>query len=101
MQERTNPLHRVASYGPLTATSNLRRHLVTHHLDACIKGCEDLNIEITAEDARPFVDEHLRRQGIFRFGKSSEKTADEIPEFMDELFTDAIIDWIVADDQVI
>lgn len=92
MQEHTNPLHHVASYGPLTATSNIRRHLVTHHLDAWIKECEDLNIEITAEDARPFVDEHLHRQGKFCFGKLSEKTANEIPEFMDELFTDAIID---------
>ena len=50
---------------------------------------------------RPFINEHLCRQGKFHSGKSSEKTADEIPEFMDKLFTDAIIDWIVADDQVI
>jgi polyhydroxyalkanoate synthesis regulator phasin len=83
------------------ATSNLCCHLVTHHLDSWIKGCEDLNIKITAEDARPFVDEHLCRQGKFCSGKSSEKMADEIPEFMDKLYTDAIIDWIVTDDQVI
>ena len=101
LQECTNPPHYVTSYGPLTATSNLCHHLVNHHLDAWIKGCEDLNIEITAEDVRPFVDEHLCRQGKYHFGKSSEKTANNIPEFMDELFTDLTIDWIVADDQVI
>jgi len=68
------------------------------HPDAWISGCDKLGIDITAKGAQSTVREFRRRWG--------EATAsDDDPEnlrqrYSPEAFVDAIVDFIVSDDQV-
>jgi len=63
-----------------------------------MKACEDLSIEITAKEARLFVDDYLKQKGRSRANQSGSKT--KRPKFTQEAFVDAIVEFIVADDQV-
>ncbi|KAK7458852.1 hypothetical protein VKT23_009862 [Stygiomarasmius scandens] len=88
-----NPEDQPSHYGPKTSSGTLRKHLYTNHLETWVNSCDALGIEITAEEALPFVKSY--------HGSSSSEPQSNILHrpFSKEGFTDAIVQWIVSDDQ--
>ena len=97
LQNSTLPNTCVKTFGLKTATGMLRRHLFNSHLDAWVEGCDKLGIVITAEDAQSSIIEYRTHQ--------SERTipakdgTQRVP-FSNEVFVDAIVDFIVREDLV-
>ena len=58
--------------------------------------CEKFGIDITAKEARPYVNSFLHHQGV------AIKDDDDSPNipYSNEAFANAIAEWIVADDQI-
>jgi hypothetical protein len=81
-----------------TGTGVLRRHLFEHHADTWIEGCDKLHIPITAKDAQRVVVDYRKRKGQASTN-STEQSKSGRP-FSQEAFVDAIIEFVVADDQV-
>ncbi|KAK6981437.1 hypothetical protein R3P38DRAFT_3463793 [Favolaschia claudopus] len=81
-------------FAPSTSTGILRRHLYERHLEAWVQGCDH------AREALPHVEAYRGKQN----GSNSSSTADSAkkqPPFSNEAFVDAIVEWIVSDDQSI
>jgi hypothetical protein len=81
-----------------TGTSGLWKHLCNNHPDIWIAGCDRLNIPITAQAAQHAVKDYHACQGA----QSANPTSDDKPSqpFTPDAFVDAIVEFIVADDQV-
>jgi hypothetical protein len=79
-----------------TGTGVLRRHLFEHHADAWIEGCDKLHIPITAKDAQRVVVDYRNRKGQARTNSTKQLGC----PFSQEAFVDAIVEFIVANDQV-
>jgi hypothetical protein len=77
----------------MTSTSNLRKHLYSEHIEEWVTGCDDLKIKITAEAALP---------AVCKFRAEPEPTSLEAEhqEYTKEAFVEAILEFIVGDDQV-
>jgi hypothetical protein len=88
----TDPSHDVAKFSERTGTGVLRRHLYEYHLSEWVKGCDQLGIQITAKGAMPAVN-------AFR-GLRVEPEETARKPFSNEAFVDAIVEFIVGDDQV-
>jgi hypothetical protein len=88
----TNPEHRVAQFGMKTATGPLRRHLFENHIDAWVDACDKMGIKIKAKEAQVPVQE-------YRQERPSQSESDRKP-YSKEAFVDAIVEFIVGDDQV-
>jgi hypothetical protein len=89
---------KTSTFSLKTGTGVLRKHLYEHHADSWIEGCDKLRIPITAKDAQRAVLDYRRRNG-----QASANTAEDSKTrrpFSHEAFVDAIIEFIVADDQV-
>ncbi|PPQ77048.1 hypothetical protein CVT26_007808 [Gymnopilus dilepis] len=89
------------SYKGTSGTSTLRRHLYTKHLEDWINGCKAAGIKITAteEDVQKALEEFNRQQGL---ENESQATGGPVPiyhPYSPEAFVDAIVEWIVSDDQ--
>lgn len=85
-------------FGLKTGTDVLRRHLYEEHPDSWISGCDRLHIPITAKGAQRAVTEYRNRQGqSTSHGSSNPKVG---RSFSQEAFVDAIVEFIVGDDQV-
>jgi len=71
----------------------LWKHLFTDHISEWVTSCDDLNIPITAAAAV---------EAICKFQKEPATTSleSEHPQFLKEAFTDAIVGFVVGDDQV-
>lgn len=89
----SNPSHAVSDFSLETGTSNLRKHLYTEHLGQWVASCDDLKIEITAQAALPAVKK-------FRQGPVDTPLEAECVEYSKEAFVEAILEFIVGDDQV-
>ena len=89
---------KVSTFSLKTATGVLRRHLYEHHTDSWIEGCDKLRIPITAKDAQRVVSEYRHRNG--QAGANNAENSRTRRPFSNEAFIDAIIEFIVADDQV-
>jgi hypothetical protein len=89
----SNPSHTVADFSLVTGTSNLRKHLYNEHLEQWVTSCDDLKIEITAQAAIPAVKK-------FRQEPVDTPLESERPEYSKEAFVEAILEFIVGDDQV-
>ena len=87
------------SFSTTTGTSGLRKHLADRHLSAWISGCDQLDIEITAAAVRSQVIQHRQRQGQQSCDDTNGSSL-RAQEYSPEAFVDAIMEWIVADDQV-
>ena len=85
--------HAIASFAITTSTPNLRKHLYSEHIEEWITGCDDLKIKITAQAALP---------AVYKFCAESEPTSLEAEhqEYMKEAFVEAILEFIVDNDQV-
>jgi len=88
-----DPTHHVSSFKDTTSTSNMRKHLFTDHIAEWVKLCEDLNIPIIAPAA-------LRAIHKFRKEPVPTPLESERPQYSREAFIDAIVDFVVGDDQV-
>jgi hypothetical protein len=77
----------------MTSTSNLRKHLYSEHIEEWVTGCDDLKIKITAEAALPAVRK-------FRAEPEPTSLEAEHQEYTKEAFVEAILEFIVGDDQV-
>jgi hypothetical protein len=75
-----------------TSTSNLRKHLFSDHIEKWITSCEKLNISITAAAAVEAI-----RQ--FRKEPATTSLESERPQYSKEAFKEALVDFIVGDDQ--
>ena len=80
----------MATFKGNTGISNLRKHLYLHHLDDWVKSCADLKIPITAKAAV----EAIEKSGGIVSGEA------ERLQFSQEAFTDALMEFVVGDDQV-
>ena len=89
----TNSSHKISTFGQTTSTSSLRKHLFTEHIEQWSNSCKDLKISITAKGAL----EAIRKFNNQPLQASSE--SDERPEYSKEAFIDAIVEFIVGDDQ--
>lgn len=84
-------------YSSSTGTSVLRRHLLKSHLDAWVKACDDQKLSIGGEEARGIVaDYHQQRSGF----PEAVLPAGVRPRFTKENLVQAIITFVVSDDQV-
>jgi hypothetical protein len=81
-----------------TGTGVLCRHLFEHHAKKWIEGCDKLRIPITAKEAQQAVADYHHRKGQ-PSANSNEHMKPGRP-FSQEAFVDAIVEFIVADDQV-
>jgi hypothetical protein len=95
-----DPRNYTKTYSKATSTGILRKHLFEHHLDVWVAGCDQLNIPIKAKEAKPFVDDYRARKEHTAAGASDPKPQEKRTEFSQEAFVDAIVEFIVGDDQV-
>jgi hypothetical protein len=87
MQE-ADPGYKIAKFGGNTSTSTLRRHLAEKHIQAWVVECDKLQIEISTKLTQQMINEH---RGVVSSGW--------IP-FSSEAFVDALVAFVVGDDQV-
>jgi hypothetical protein len=73
----------------------LRKHLVNDHIEQWVSACDDLKIPITAKAALPAVRK-------FRNEPADEPTSleSERPEYSKTAFVDALVEFVVGNDQV-
>ena len=89
---------KVTIFSVKTGTGVLRRHLYEHHANSWIEGCDKLRIPITAKEAQRVVSDYRRQSGQAS-ANNVENSQTRCP-FSNEVFVDAIVEFIVADDQV-
>jgi len=85
------------TYSAKTGTGTLRKHLYTCHLELWLAACELKKIPITSKEALAFMGD---QNSSTRSQTNSE--AEPVPrvDFSQKAFVDALVDFIVADDQV-
>ena len=71
----------------------MRKHLFTEHIDEWVPACQDLNIRISAAAAMPSVRKFLNEP-------EDTPLESERPKYSKEAFVDALVEFIVGDDQV-
>jgi hypothetical protein len=76
-----------------TGTGSLKKHLSGEHIEEWVTSCDDLGIKITAEGALPAVRE-------FRVEPEPTSLEGKQQEYTKEEFLEAILEFIVGDDQV-
>ena len=92
-EHEANHKHEVVSFSGVTGISNVCRHLFKHHIGDWVKACDDLKIPIHGADARVAV------RKFKNLPMPTDLEADR-PEYSKEAFTDALAEFVVADDQV-
>ncbi|RXW14039.1 hypothetical protein EST38_g11815 [Candolleomyces aberdarensis] len=90
----------VRDYDKMSGTGTMRRHLYGHHLNDWVKECDRQDIKIMAKSAQKYVDEYRKDQGGLP-ASEAEGTEHKVPEFTPDAFIEALVDFIVADDQSI
>ncbi|KAJ7818660.1 hypothetical protein B0H14DRAFT_2601098 [Mycena olivaceomarginata] len=72
-----------------------------HHIDAWVEGCDQLKIPIKAKEAARFVDAYRMRKHQKTGNTSNSEPGKKRRPFSQEAFVDAIVEFIVGDDQSI
>jgi hypothetical protein len=89
-----DPRYKVATFSTKTGTSTLRKHLATEHTHDWITTCDEKNINIkAAAHIQELIAEYRNEQHHAGEGRT------RVP-FSKEAFVDAIMEFIIADDQV-
>jgi hypothetical protein len=84
-----------------TGTSVKRQHLVDCHIDLWISSCDQLKIPITAKTVQDAVCDYRMRQGQAHTQSSStDSSTPSRSPFSQEAFVNAVMNFIIADDQV-
>jgi len=101
-QEHTGNSHvKVQPFKNTTGTTVLRAHLANEHIENWVETCDKFKISITAQVAQKAVNAYRQRRGQPQEASSrSEGPVPHVREYSREAFVDAIVEWIVADDQV-
>lgn len=92
------PFH---EYSNAVGTDGLRQHLKRNHLKEWVEGCVALDIPLTTDAGKAAVWEYISGHGAMTgitFASPAEDGA-RTP-FTKDNFIDALMIWIVADDQV-
>ena len=97
-----DPAHEVSVYSLSTGTGTLRHYFYTSHLEEWVDGCDRLKIKITATTALPFVKRYRDRTSQEGGADAENETCPKSRPrpYSSEGFIDALVEWIVADDQV-
>ena len=90
-EKAKNRAYRIHHYSLTTGTGTLRKHLIKCHRDKWVSECKRLNIIIKAEAGLEALALH---EG------ENPKTEASCPSYSPESFMNALIDFIVATDQV-
>ncbi|KAF7334741.1 HAT family dimerization domain-containing protein [Mycena sanguinolenta] len=101
LQRSANPHVGTTKFSTTTSTGVLRKHLYEHHLEAWVEGCDQLKIPITAKEAAPHVEQYRIRKNQKTGSTSTQEPGKKRTKFSQEAFVDAIVEWIVSDDQSI
>jgi hypothetical protein len=83
----------IANFGESTSTSTFRRHLTDHHVNDWVTCCARLKIKITAGAAKKAL-------AALKLGDQSSGTTEVRQPYSKEGFVDALVEFIIADDQV-
>ena len=97
-KQAVDPLFVVQTYGLKTGTTVLRTHLCNEHLGPWVDGCDKFKIPIVAKTFQDRVDEYRKANG--RIHARQEDPTLPTRAYSREAFIDAIVEWIIADDQV-
>ncbi|KAF8986458.1 hypothetical protein BDQ17DRAFT_1259637, partial [Cyathus striatus] len=96
--QKSQPTHRISHYKLSTTTGILRRHLANIHLDHWIPACDQLKITIgRSAEINSLIDAHREKHNENPTAKASPKRQ----PFSKEAFVEALVDWVVSDDQSI
>ncbi|KAJ7763564.1 hypothetical protein DFH07DRAFT_738672, partial [Mycena maculata] len=95
-----DPRSHKKTFSKNTSTGVLRKHLYENHLDVWVAGCDQLKINIKAKEAKPYVDDYRARKQTTA-GASEPEPPEPRTQFSQEAFVDAIVEFIVGDDQSI
>jgi hypothetical protein len=101
-QEHVSNSHvKVQPFKKTTGTTVLRNHLANEHIENWVKTCDKFKISITAQVAQKAVNAYRQQRGQPQESANhSEGPVPHVREYSREAFVDAIVEWIVADDQV-
>lgn len=91
----TNPSYKITKFSVKTSTGTIRRHLIEEHMNVWVSGCDELGIKIKAKSAQAALDGYRKGKGQPTGRMPQERTS-----YSREAFVDAIIEFIVGDDQV-
>ena len=101
-QHETNLMIEVVSYSDTTSKTVMRKHLANKHLVTWVQGCDQLNISISSSGKmKKNIEDYwqqTRSQGSLE--SANGKPDQPRTEFSPEAFVDAIMEFIVANDQV-
>lgn len=92
------PFH---EYSNAVGTDGLWQHLKCNHLKEWVEGCAALNIPLTTDAGKAALQEYNERYGTAaRTTFTASMNDDARIPFTKDNFVDALMIWIVADDQV-
>ncbi|KAK0437727.1 uncharacterized protein EV420DRAFT_1487004 [Desarmillaria tabescens] len=84
----------------ITSTSNWQHHLLMKHLGLWVEACDRLKVKITADKAEGSVTAYWESKGQDSKQNSSLPSGfDKVPGFSLEAFIDALVAFIVSNDQ--
>ena len=93
-------LQKVKIYGNLTGSGNLRKHLYKKHTEDWFSSCDEQGIAITANDKELQSTLADYRQRHSQVSKLASDSSIARQKYTSKAFIDAIVEFIVADDQV-
>lgn len=88
----------VHEWKPKTSTTNIREHFCKAHMADWVSACDKAGIEISGKTALQAVAEFRANP---QTGQNLRGEGNKRLPFSDEAFVNALVDWIVSDDQVI
>ncbi|KAK0184537.1 ribonuclease H-like domain-containing protein [Armillaria mellea] len=99
--ENNDMLPAKSDFGLKTSTDVLRRHLLDHHLTSWLTKCDRLGIQVcsTQKHYQDAISKFYIKHG--KQPATSSLNHPECSPFSHEAFIDALIAWIIADDQSI
>ncbi|KAF8180256.1 hypothetical protein K438DRAFT_1976772 [Mycena galopus ATCC 62051] len=100
-QHAANPHVGTTKFAKSTSSGVLRKHLYEHHINAWVEGCDKLKIPIEAKEAARFVDAYRVHKHQKSSSTSDSKPGKKRTPFYKDAFVDAIVEFIVGDDQSI
>ena len=100
-EHSVHPHIKVRPFSKATGTTVLRNHLASEHVASWVDTCDKFKIPIKAQVAQKAVNDYRQKRGQPQApSNGSQVPPPPIREYSREAFVDAIVEWIVADDQV-
>lgn len=95
-QKAANPRHHVTNFSLKTGSGTMRSHLSHQHTHDWILTCDANDIKITATGVQEILVEYRSSQGEEHTDSANKSRK----PYSREAFVDALVEFIVADDQV-